>query len=103
MQQIAIALKDYHQAVKALDQKIQREAGFTARLEEDRRKFAEEMSKDLQYEISDLEDVFNVMELSVSGFGTGWSAIIVNFGMIAVILVSLMLYGKMRGYEQKNA
>jgi predicted PurR-regulated permease PerM len=96
-------IREYHEAVKSLKEKIDQEQGFTTRLEEERKRFAKEMSKDLTYDMTEIDAVFNQMETQVIQTGGGWSAAIVNCGMILVIVFSMFLYMKLRSYEAKNS
>jgi hypothetical protein len=50
--------------------------------------------------MSEIDTIFNNMELTVKASGLG--SIIINIGMIIVILVSVFLWLKMRAYENKN-
>lgn len=101
-QQITVEFRDYQQAMEALGQKVRKEAGFTQRLEDERRQFAKEMSGRLFYDMKDIEDVFNEMELQVVSTGGGLSSMILNIGMVLVIIVSAMLWKKMNTFETKN-
>lgn len=74
---------------------------FTERLEQSRKKFAQEASKEIQYDMSVIDEIFNQMELTIKTTGVG--SIIINTGMIIVIIVSAFLWFKMRKYEKNNA
>ena len=103
MQKITVLLKDYQNAINSLAEKIEKEADFTSKLEVERKKFAKEMSEHLDYDMQELDDIFNEMETQVISSGVRWSSAIVNFGMIVVILFSMLLWFKMRNYETKNS
>lgn len=60
------------------------------------------MSNDLSYDMTDIDDIFDQMELQVVSSG-GWSGFLVNLGMGLVIAFSVALYCKMRSYESKNS
>jgi hypothetical protein len=49
----------------------------------------------MQYDMTEIDQVFNEMEIQVIKGGGGWSSMIINIGMIAVIIVSGMLWFKM--------
>lgn len=57
----------------------------------------------MQYDMKEIDDVFNEMELQVVNTGAGWSAMIVNIGMLMVIGFSGFLWCKMKSYESKHA
>ena len=61
------------------------------------------MSDHLVYDMYEIDDIFNEMETQVVSSGVRWSSAIVNCGMIAVIVVSMLLWFKMRNYETKNS
>jgi hypothetical protein len=47
----------------------------------------------MSYDMSEIDQIFNEMETSViKGGGGGWSAMIINIGMVAVIAFSGMLW-----------
>lgn len=94
--------KDYNQVIQTLGEKIKNEEGFTARLEAQRRQFAQEESSSLAYDLKDIDDFFNQMELEVLSAGAGWSTLIVRVGMVLVIAFSAILWFKMNKYESKN-
>ena len=52
--------------------------------------------------MSDIDEIFNQMELTIKTSG-GVGSMIINIGMIIVIIVSAILWLKMRDYENKNA
>ena len=62
---MAVALKDYHQVVETLGVKIRKEEGFTGRLESERKQFAKKQSEELVYDMSEIDKVFDQMELQV--------------------------------------
>jgi hypothetical protein len=45
--------------------------------------------------MTEIDKIFNDMETQVINRGGGWSATIINIGMVAVIIVSGMLWLKM--------
>jgi len=53
--------------------------------------------------MSDIDDIFNEMEVQVISNGSGWSSLILNVGMVLVIAFSTALWVKMSKYETKNA
>ena len=86
--------------METLSAKVRKESGFTQKLEDERRQFAKEMSGRLVYDMREIDDVFNEMEINT--VTTGWSNMILNFGMILVIIVSGLLWCKMNKFETKN-
>ena len=93
-------LNDYHKAVETLGTKIRQESGFAQQLEDQRRRFAQEQSDQLRYDMTEIDKIFNDMETQVINRGGGLSATIINIGMVAVIIVSGLLWFKMQKYEQ---
>ena len=75
--------------------KIKSESGFAQKLEDQRRRFAQEQSDQMKYDMSEIDQIFNEMETQVIKGGGGWSSMIINLGMVAVIVVSGMLWLKM--------
>lgn len=99
---MATQFQDYQQALQTLSAKIKQEAGFTEKLESQRKKFAKEQSEKIDYDMREIDDFFNQMELSVVTTGAGLSTLLVRAGMIMVIAFSVLLWFKMNKYETKN-
>lgn len=53
--------------------------------------------------MSEIDDIFNEMELHSVNNSYGVSTMIINVGMVLVILVSIGVWLKMNKYEVKNA
>ena len=102
LQAMATQFQDYQQALQTLSAKIKQEAGFTEKLESQRKKFAKEQSEKIDYDMREIDDFFNQMELSVVTTGAGLSTLLVRAGMIMVIAFSVLLWFKMNKYETKN-
>ena len=89
--------------MEELASKIRREAGFANKLEEKRKVFAAEQSDKIQYDLRDIDRIFDEMETDHIQTGGGMGTMALNLGMVLVILTSIMLWIKMSKYESKNS
>ena len=56
----------------------------------------------MSYDLREIDDFFNAMELDVLQAGVGWGTWVVRVGMALVTIFSVVLWFKMNKYEAKN-
>ena len=56
----------------------------------------------MSYDLKEIDDFFNAMELDVLQTGVGWGTWVVRAGMVLVTVFSIVLWFKMNRYEAKN-